>query len=143
MSAPSRLSRFMDLPGGIDAGQALAAADENLNSHRDAALGLIDRAIGDLSDSDKGQASTEAVTRLADSVASLAGMFDLPALSQAAKRLSDTIRALADRQTWDQQTVAVHIAALRVLRNQTDTAVASKILRGLDQLAAHAAREKG
>jgi HPt (histidine-containing phosphotransfer) domain-containing protein len=143
MSAPSRLSRFMDVPGGIDAGQALAAADENLSGHRDAALDLIDRAIGDLSASDNGQASTDAVTRLADSVASLAGMFELVALSQAAKRLSDTVRALAERQTWDQETVAVHIAALRILRTQTDEAVVGKILRGLDQLAAHATREKG
>lgn len=143
MSAPSRLSRFMDLPEGIDASQALTAAGENLNAHRDDALGLIDKALADLAQSDSAEASSEAVARLADSVASLAGMFELVALSRAAKRLGDTVRVMMDRQIWDSETVSVHVAALRVLRTQTDPAGAAMILQGLDQLVARLMRQPG
>ena len=135
----------MNLPGGITAGQALAAASENLDAHRDTALGQIDKAIGDLArgEAGEGDASPQAVARLADSIASLAGMFQLDALSLTAKRLSDVVRVVDGRGAAGSDLIGLHITALRVMRAQPDAQGAAELLRGLDQIAAREARRGG
>jgi hypothetical protein len=142
MSTPSRLGRFVNLPEGINTEQALAAASQNLDAHRDTALGLIDKAIDDLAQgaaADDG-ASPQAVARLADSIGSLAGMFQLDALSRTAKRLSDIVRVVDGCGPEQSDLIGLHITALRVVRAQPDAPGAAELLRGLDQIAARAAQ---
>ena len=139
MSQPSRLTRFIDLPDGIVAGEALARAGESLESHREAALKVIDTAIGDLAAAG-GRASYESLARLSDSIGGLAGMFQLDVLGQAAKRLGDIVRLFEERGAADPDLIGLHIAALRALRLQPDPRAAAELLKGLDQIAARVAR---
>lgn len=140
MSQASRPTR--DLPDGVVVGEALSRAVENLESHRATALRLIDQAIDDLAD-EGSQASHEVLARLSDSIGGLAGMFQLDALSQAAKQLGGIVRALEERGTSNPELIGLHIAALRVVRALADTDDADEILRGLNQIGARAARRPG
>ncbi|WP_419319898.1 chemotaxis protein CheE [Caulobacter sp. ErkDOM-E] len=139
MSQPSRLTRFMDLPDGLAVDEALARADASLESHRQAALQLIDQALGELADAGS-RASAEALARLSDSIGSLAGMFQLNALCRVAKRLGDIVRTLNERGGADHDLIGLHITALRVIRVQPDGQGAAELLKGLDQIAAREAR---
>lgn len=139
MSQPSRLTRFIDLPDGLAVDEALAQADAGLESHRQAALQVIDQALGELADAGS-QASAEALARLSDSIGSLAGMFQLDALCRAAKRLGDIVRLLHERRAANPDLIDLHITALRIIRAQPDGQGAAELLKGLDQIAAREAR---
>jgi|GEM_PF-4495487 len=142
MSQSSRLTRFLDLPDGIAAGEALARAGESLESHREAALKVIDTAIGELATAGS-QAPHDVLARLSDSIGGLAGMFRLEALGQAAKRLGDIVRLFEERGAADPDLIGLHIAALRALRVQTDPHGAAELLKGLEQIAARVAQRAG
>ena len=142
MSQPSRLTRFMDLPDGIAVEEALARAGATLESHREAALQVIDAALAELATAGS-QASHESLARLADSIGGLAGLFQLEALGHAAKRLGDIVRLFSERGADDPELIGLYIAALRALRVQSDPHGAAEILKGLDQIAARASRRAG
>ncbi len=142
MSQSSRLTRFIDLPDGIAVGEALARAGESLESHREAALKVIDTAIGDLAAAGS-QAPYDSLARLSDSIGGLAGMFQLDALGQAAKRLGDMVRLFEERGAADPDLIGLHIAALRAIRIQPDPHGAAELLKGLDQIAARVAQRAG
>ena len=142
MKPSSRLTRFIDLPDGLAVGEALAQATASLESHRQSALGVIDGAIADLV-ATSGQGPPESLARLADSIGSLAGMFELDALGQAAKRLGGLLRLFDDHATADHDLIDLHIAALRAIRAHPDPRRAAELLRGLDQISAREARRLG
>jgi HPt (histidine-containing phosphotransfer) domain-containing protein len=129
----------MGLPGGINPAQALEAAQVNVESYRETALALLDRAIADLG-ADATAAPSQEIARLADSIAGLAGTFDLDALSHVARRLCDTVRLQVATGQWEQTTVDIHIAALRIVRARADADNIPKLLEGLDRLAARTRR---
>lgn len=139
MSTPSRLTRFMGLPGGINPTQALAAAEANVESYRETALALLDKAIGDLGADATGEPNEE-IARLADSIAGLAGMFGLDAVSHVARRLCETVRNQIAAGHWEKATVDIHVAALRLIRARADSEDIPKLLAGLDRLAARTQR---
>jgi hypothetical protein len=142
MSAASRLTPFMGRPDGINPAQALAAASANLEAYRETALALVDKAIAELAE---GAASVphEEIERLADSIAALAGMFGEDGVTHAAKRLCETVRGMVASRAWEQTTIDVHVAALRVIRARAGTQDVAQLLAGLDRLAARKVREVG
>ncbi|MDR7231271.1 translation initiation factor 2B subunit (eIF-2B alpha/beta/delta family) [Caulobacter sp. BE264] len=134
----SRLTRFVDLPGGIDIRTALMRAQANAEAYRGSAMELIDQAIDALMAAGEDvDASTAA--RLAESVRSLAGMFELVTLEQSAASLCDLIRALVERGAWDTRAVWVNIRALKIIRQHGDSENLQEVLEGLRRLGAKAA----
>jgi hypothetical protein len=142
MTANSRLTAFIGRPDGINPAQALAAADANLEAYRDTALALVDKAIADLT-AGAGTAPHDEIERLADSIAGLAGMFGQHGVTHAAKRLCETVRAMVATRAWEQTTIDVHIAALRLIRARAGTQDVAQLLAGLDRLAARKAGAVG
>jgi len=142
MSAASRLTPFMGRPDGINPAQALAAADANLEAYRETALALVDKAIADLAEG-AASAPHEEIERLADSIAALAGMFGEAGVTHAAKRLCETVRGMVASRAWEQTTIDVHIAALRVIRARAGNQDVAQLLAGLDRLAARKVKGLG
>lgn len=134
----SRLTRFVDLPGGIDIRTALVRAQANAEAYRGSALQLIDQAIDALVAAGEDVDATTAA-RLAESVRSLAGMFELATLEQSAASLCAMIRALEERGAWDSRAVWVNIRALKIIRQHGDSENLQKVLEGLRRLGAKAA----
>ena len=133
----SRLTRFIDLPEGLDMRTALANARANAEAYRERALSQIDTDIAALLAAGE-MVAPETASRLAESIGSMAGMFGLSALEQSARRLCDMIRALAERSTWDRTSVWVNIQALKIIRQHGDSENLGEILAGLQQLAKRA-----
>ncbi|ALL14583.1 Hpt domain-containing protein [Caulobacter henricii] len=142
MTALSRLTRYIDLPDGLDPQEALCRANDSLESHRSSALKVIDQALAELVEGGN-QASLETLARLSDSIGGLAGMFQMDALGQAAKRLCDIVRLFQLRGTSAPALIDLHIAALRLVRSHPDSAQATELLRGLDRIAAREAKGPG
>lgn len=140
MSA-SRLTRFADLPGGIDPQTALLRAQTNIEAYRGSAMALIDQAIDALVAA--GPAiDARTAARLAESVRSLTGMFGLSVLEQSAGGLCDMIRALIERGAWDATAVRINVQALKLIRQHGDSEDLGDILEGLRQLGAKAAKNQ-
>ena len=134
----SRLTRFVDLPGGIDIRTALERAQANAEAYRGSAMALIDQAIEALvAAGEDVDAATAA--RLAESVRSLAGMFELSTLEQSAASLCDMIRALVERGAWDSRAVWINIRALKIIRQHGDSETLKEVLEELQRLGAKAA----
>lgn len=138
MSA-SRLTRFVDLPGGIDPQTALLRAQANAEAYRGSAMALIDQAIDALVAAGP-DVDARTAERLAESVRSLAGMFDLSVLEQSAGGLCDMIRALVERGVWDATAVRINVQALKIIRQHGDSEHLEEILDGLRRLGAKAAK---
>lgn len=133
----SRLTRFIDLPEGLDMQTALANARANAEAYRERALSQIDTDIAALMAA--GDAVTpETAARLGESIGSMAGMFGLPALEQSARRLCDMVRTLVERSTWDRSSVWVNVQALKLIRQYGDSEDLGEILEGLQKLAKRA-----
>lgn len=134
----SRLTRFVDLPDGIDVRTALLRAQENAEAYRESAMELIDQAIDAMiAAGERIDAATAA--RLAESVRSLAGMFELVTLEQSAASLCGMIRALVERGAWDIKAIGVNIRALKIIRQHGDSENLQEVLEGLRRLGARAA----
>lgn len=133
----SRLTRFIDLPEGLDMQTALANARANAEAYRERALSQIDTDIAALIAAGE-MVSPDTASRLAESIGSMAGMFGLPALEQSARRLSDMVRTLVERSTWDRSSVWVNIQALKIIRKYGDSQDLGEILDGLEKLAKRA-----
>jgi len=140
-SRKSRLYRFMGIPGGLTAETALARAERNVAAHRDAALGQLDVVIGSIDqvlsapDGTSAQ-SQQRLLELAHEIAGVAGLFQLVALGLAAQSLCELIEGCFERKTWDQAGVAVHLAAIRLLRRPEHAvgAAESEVLKGLARI---------
>ena len=143
MSGPpkrrSRLNRFMGL-SGLTADVALARAQTNLEAHRTAALEGVDAAIASMNDvANSSAASAQSQARLyemAYEVGGIAGLYNLQALGHAAQSLCELIEGCRTRHTWDSAGVAVHLAAIRLLRRPEHAvgAAEAEILRGLGRI---------
>lgn len=134
----SRLTRFVDLPGGIDIRTALVRAQANAEAYRGSAMELIDQAIEALIAAGE-DVDANTAARLAESVRSLAGMFELATLEQSAASLCDLIRALIERGAWDTRAVWINIRALKIIRQHGDSENLQEVLEGLRRLGAKAA----
>lgn len=134
----SRLTRFVDLPGGIDIRTALVRAQANAEAYRGSAMELIDQAIEALIAAGE-DVDANTAARLAESVRSLAGMFQLATLEQSAASLCDLIRALIERGAWDTRAVWINIRALKIIRQHGDSENLQEVLEGLRRLGAKAA----
>jgi hypothetical protein len=137
----SRLSRFVGLPDGLTPNMALAQADLNLQAHRQAVLKDLDAAIAAtdaiLAHADSpSRAAQQALFRTAYEIAGLAGLYDLAALGAAARSLCDLIDLCRQRQVWNAPGVAVHLAAVRLLRRPDlgGGGAEQEILRGLARI---------
>lgn len=134
----SRLTRFVDLPGGIDIRTALVRAQANAEAYRGSAMELIDQAIEALIAAGE-DVDANTAARLAESVRSLAGMFQLATLEQSAASLCDLIRALIERGAWDTRAVWINIRALKIIRQHGDSENLQEVLEGLRRLGVKAA----
>ncbi len=138
-AAGSRLSRFIGLPEGLTSKAALAQADLNIKAHRHTALKGLDAAIAAAETivtdaASPSQAAQQDLYRAAYEIVGLAGLYDLAALDVAARSLCDLIDHCRQRQVWDAPAVAVHLAALRLLRRPELSAggTEQQILAGLE-----------
>ena len=135
----NRLTKMIQEPGGVRVGDALEAAQTNLDSIRDSCLQSIDARLEELEQlhqqtraGDASELRDEIYSRAAD-IHSVAGVFGLAELGQAAFSLCDLVDRLRSLGRWDQQAVAVHLNALRLFRNpQPGTAAA--VLEGLQRV---------
>jgi hypothetical protein len=129
------------LSEGLTSKAALAQADLNLEAHRQTALKTLDAAIAATQTMaahavSPSQAAQQELYRAAYEIVGLAGLYDLAALAVAARSLCDLIDHCRQRQVWDAPGVAVHLAALRWLRQPELGAGGAErdILAGLERI---------
>jgi hypothetical protein len=137
------LGKAMRGTGGVKAGDALAAATENLKeleapAQEELREALIDAetqfsAFGPAFD----EAKIDDLYALANRAVGLAGLCGLPAVDHAVVSLCELLDKLKVRRTWDAEPVRVHIFSLRALLNANpgDDQVKA-ILAGLRQVSA-------
>ncbi len=126
-------------PGGLRVGDALDAAQTNLESIREDCLKAIDARLETLEQlhhqtlaGDRPELRDEIYAQAAD-IQSVAGVYGLDELGQAAFSLCDLVDRLRSVDRWDRQAVAVHLNALRLFRNPQPEAAAA-VLEGLQRI---------
>ena len=112
----NRLGELIGRPGGRDRANAIAAAAQVLETHRQPALCEIDALIVALEEKPVAKidpATMADIGMLADRIVCLALLLDLAPLAEAAMRLCDL--GLASGEAPRADPVAVHVKALRLL----------------------------
>lgn len=128
----SNLARKMAVPGGRSVEAALAAADGALETHRDAAMGLLDRNLSDL-EALCAERAEGRVYEIAGALLDLAGFFDLGAFHRAVFSLCEISDHMGTTGRWDWPSIDVHVRALRAILADDcrDTTGAAAVLEGL------------
>lgn len=116
----NRLTALVARPGGTQRDKAIAEAAARVESHRRPTLAQIDALIGALEQAVAARgricaAELEQIGQFADRIVSLALLFELESLAEAAMRLCDLGFAFAARGQIECDPIAVHVRALRLL----------------------------
>lgn len=123
----------------VSASRAVAQARQGVESLRAATLQALDQELAQLEalNADAGQpgiARLDAAAIAADRIVGLSGGLDtLADLAQGALGLSRLLETLQEAQVWDADSIGVHIAALRLLR-QNKAGGAEPVLVGLERV---------
>lgn len=141
----NRLTALITRPGGTRRDKAVAEAMRRVESHRRPTLAQLDLLISRLEEAvaAKGRISTaelEQIGELADRIVSLALLFGLESLAEAAMRLCDLGFAFVARGQIEFDPIAVHVRALRLLGpggTRLAQAEEQDILAGLRRLLDH------
>lgn len=138
------LAALIDKPGGLRVSEAVAAAEANLESVRDAALERLDAILAEMDACAAAvpgyaAATVDALYRLSNEIVGVAGVFGYPHMGEAAYSLCDLLDASRASETWRASAVGVHLRTLRLLRQQggpaADPLACQAILEGLRQVA--------
>jgi hypothetical protein len=136
----NRLGKLLREPGGLTVGHALKKARENLDSIRDASLAGLDERlvkIEELRQTGGRDASAEVkqtIYRLSNEIHSIAGVFGLHQLGEAAFSLCELIDRQRLRNRWSPEAVDVHLAAFRIFRRPDDQIDGEAVLAGLRKI---------
>lgn len=143
------LAGLIDKPGGLRVSDAVAAAEANLESVRDAALERLDAILVEMDACAAAAPGCEAAAvdtlyRLSNEVVGVAGVFGYPHMGEAAYSLCDLLDASRAAEAWRASAVGVHLRTLRLLRQQggpsADATTCQAILEGLRQVAQQSRR---
>lgn len=135
-----RLKKLLAESGGVTAKEALERATENVESVRDLSLRAIDKkieALTVLAGSSEAE-ERKKLYRVSNEIFAESGTFGLAELSVAAHSLCSLL-STAEGARATPQAVAVHISAMRALRNPEmagDKAARGAVLAGLRGLTA-------
>jgi hypothetical protein len=139
-----RLATLVDQPGGVTVGAALTKAAALMEPLRAACLAELERHILSLEEAVGATAeenrlvALEDVYRRATNILDAAGPFDLEDLCAAAYSLCELADRCRETATVDWRAVAVHVRALRLLRQLPAEAKAERaeVLDGLHKVLA-------
>ncbi len=147
-SPVNRLAAMIQKPGGLRASEAVAAAQQNLESVRGEALARLDEIIAGLEADAAGRTTYEAQAAdrmygLANEVVGLAGVYGYGPMGDAAYSLCELLDQLRSRGGWSPEGVAVHVQTIKLLRSTggpaSDAATSAAILDGLRKVSARVA----
>ena len=113
---------------------AVAELREALLAEVDTQIALAEAAIGDGLAGDR--TTAERIYDSADRLAGVAGACGFPAVAEAALGACDLIDWMREVR-WEPKALAVHVAALRVLRGGASGLAAAQVLEGLTRVRAH------
>ncbi len=137
----NRLAKMIREPGGVRVEDALRDAESNLETLRDGCLESIDSrlaGIEQLHRQTEAGASLEQMDAMyaqASDIHSVAGVFGLGELGQAAFSLCELVDRLRAAGRWDAKAVEVHLNALRLFREPSPhPAAATAVLEGLGRV---------
>ena len=136
----NRLEKLLHEPGGMTVGDALRKATENLETIRDSSLSTLDEHLGKIEAlrREAGRVASaevkEGIYRLSNSIHSIAGVFGLGQLGEAAFSLCELIDRQRERDHWSPEAVDVHLAAFRIFRRPDDQVDGEAVLAGLRQI---------
>lgn len=129
-----RLPKLLNQPGGLTAEQALARANEGLESIRESCLEATDAKIAALQDlAAASEASGDRIYRLSNEVFAEAGAFGLSELSAVAHSLCSLL-AVNGAAPPPRAAVNVHVSVMRALRRpelEGDAQARAAVLQGL------------
>ena len=132
----NRLTKMIREPGGMRVEDALEGAKANLETIREGCLEAVDARLTELDrlHREAGAAPTaelkDAIYAQASDVHSVAGVFGLQELGEAAFSLCDLVDRLRALDRWDPKAIEVHLNALRLFREPQPQAAAA-VLEGL------------
>lgn len=143
---PNRLAKMIGDRGGLLAKDAIAAAEEGVESLREASMAALDEALAEI-DRRFGQGvegreaeSFEALYLLGSRVIDVSAFVMDSGVDKAAVSLCSLADACADAKTWRWDAVDVHLNALRLLRAMGAALPAEQreaMIEGLYQVSHH------
>ena len=142
----NRLAKLVQMPGGISLAEALDKADQNLEVVKDQYLAILDEKIARIEQlagaAKPAPATVDELYAASNDMVTVAGVFALGELGQAAYSFCELLDRLRQTGAWSPQAVAVHVSAMKLLRHpQTaDSHGGCKaVLEGLRQVTDRAA----
>lgn len=141
-----RLKKLLAAPGGISVSQALERAAEKLEDIREHCLAGIDAKVEQLVvlSQTRNEDNLETSYWVSNQIFAEAGALGLTELSAAAHSLCSLL-SVEDQSVVPQAAIAVHVDALRALRNPQvagDKAACGAVLKGLQGLTSRMAAQK-
>ena len=118
----NRLTKLIREPGGVKVEDALEQAKVNLETVRESSLVAVDARLSEIEELHRQAAAgitpalRDAIYAQASDIHSVAGVFDLADLGEAAFSLCELVDRLRVLDRWDPQAVEVHLYALRLFR---------------------------
>lgn len=137
----NRLAEMIHEPGGLTIEDALRRAESNIESLHGEVTAAIDQALAKLQQAmPLGVDGADEMYRRSNDIVGFAVTLALRDVGRAAYSLCELLDRQRTRGSWNAQAVAVHVEALRLLREPSGDAVSrAKILDGLDRVLAVAA----
>lgn len=145
-SPVNRLAALIHAPGGLKTGEAVEAAERNLESVRGEAMARLDAVIAELETlaAGGGAADIERMYSLSNEIVGVAGVFGYGPMGDAAYSLCELLDHLRTQGGWSAEGVAVHLQTLRLLRSAggpgADPKACAAILEGLRKVSARLAK---
>ncbi|MEO8114089.1 MAG: hypothetical protein ABI655_06905 [Phenylobacterium sp.] len=137
------LAKLIEEPGGMAVTHAVARAESNLVTARTDYVADVDRNLARLqtllppsAHPPSPDAAVEAYQR-ANEVAGIAGVCGLDSVGKACFSLCELLDLMNASGRWNGEAVAVHMAALKLLRGMKAKTGEGAVLKGLRQLVAH------
>jgi hypothetical protein len=137
----NRIAEMIHQPGGLAIADALQRAQNNIEAMHGHVAASIDIALAMLQEKAAlGAEAADEMYQLSNDIVGFAVTLELRDIGRAAYSLCELIERQRSRCSWSAQSVAVHVEALRLLREPGDAAGRAAILDGLDRVLAVTAR---
>jgi len=146
----NRLAKLVQVPGGISLAEALERADQNLEKVKDEYLAVLDEKIARIEQlagaAKPDPAVVDELYGVSNDMVTVAGVFGLGELGQAAYSFCELLDRLRQTGAWSPQAVAVHVSAMKLLRHPQAAAShggCDAVLKGLRQVTERTAPRVG
>ena len=145
-AAERGLARFINIPGGMSAEEAVSRADANIVFYREPAFAAIDEALRELCTECRREAALMRASHIAEracAIVNFAGPFKLEAIGAAAASLAKLAHEIAQRGAVSPlavHAIQLHVQALHALRIAAapDPARDELLIDGLVKISARA-----